>query len=139
MNKTEYNKKLEELAGKGVTMENIFPGLIFKCSWNGMADYYEVIGKTAKSLKLRKLRWETCSAAEAGEEPDGDPTYRWTKLLRDENDEPVPEKDYSKKEIINMVRVKERKDGTISFKSPNYSGDAYVRVCTSDFMQMYWG
>ena len=139
MNKTEYDEKLKELAGNDVTMENIFTGLIFRCSWWGMADYYEVVGKTAKSLKLRKIRWETCSAEDAGEEPDYDPTYRWTRIVRDEKGNTIPEKDWQSKEVINMVRVKTRKDGSIYFKSPNYSGDASVSVCTSDFMHMYWG
>ena len=85
MNKAEYDSKISELAGKPVTMDNIFIGLIFRCSWWGMADYYEVVGKTAKSLKLREIKWETCSAEDAGQEPDGDPTYRWTRIVRDKD------------------------------------------------------
>jgi len=139
MNKVEYEAKLKELEGKPVTMDNIFEGLIFKCSWGNMADYYEVIGKTAKSLKLREIRWETCSAKDAGQEPDYDPTWRWTRIVRDKDGNTVPEMRYGNQENIKMVRVKVRSDGSISFKSPNYSGDAYVSVCSQDYMHMYWG
>lgn len=139
MNKMEYNKKIEELTGQSVTMDNIFIGLIFKCSWWGMADYYEVIDKTAKSLKLREIHWSTCSAEEAGQEPDDDPTYRWTKIVRDAEGNPVPERNqFTEKEIIKTVRVKTREDGSIYFRSPNYDGGS-VAVCTSDYMHMYWG
>lgn len=140
MNKVEYDSKISELAGKPVTMDNIFIGLIFRCSWWGMADYYEVVGKTAKSLKLREIKWETCSAEDAGQEPDGDPTYRWTRIVRDKDGNPVPERNqFTKEEIIKTVRIKvSEKDGYIWFKSPNYDGSASVSVCTSDYMHMYW-
>lgn len=140
MIKEAYDKKLEELKGQNVTMENIFEGLIFRCSWWGMADYFEVVGKTAKSLKLREIKWETCSAEDAGHEPDGDLTYRWTRIVRDEKGDTVPERDqFTEEEIIKTVRVKTREDGSIYFKSPNYDGAANVGVCRGDYMHMYWG
>lgn len=140
MNKAEYDSKISELAGKPVTMDNIFIGLIFRCSWWEMADYYEVVGKTAKSLKLREIKWETCSAEDAGQKPDGDPTYRWTRIVRDKEGNPVPERNqFTKEEIIKTVRIKvSEKDGHIWFKSPNYDGAASVSVCTLDYMHMYW-
>ena len=140
MIKEAYDKKLNELKGQDVTMENIFEGLIFRCSWWGMADYFEVVGKTAKSLNLREIKWETCSAEDAGQEPDGDPTYRWTRIVRDEKGDTVPERDqFTEEEIIKTVRVKTREDGSIYFRSPNYDGAASVGVCRSDYMHMYWG
>ena len=51
MTKEAYDKKLNEMKSQEVTMENIFEGLIFRCSWWGMADYFEVVGKTAKTKK----------------------------------------------------------------------------------------
>ncbi len=139
MIKEAYDKKLEELKGQDVTMENIFEGLIFRCSWWGMADYFEVVGKTAKSLRFREIKWETCSAEDAGQEPDGDPTYRWTRIVRDEKGDTVPELDFDGKEKIKTVRVKTGEDGKIYFRSPNYDGAANVGVCRSDYMHMYWG
>lgn len=138
MIKEAYDKKLNEMKGQEVTMENIFEGLIFRCSWGGMADYFEVIGKTAKSLKLREIQWETCANPDPNDD-SFDPTYRWTRIVRDEKGDTVPELDFDGKEKIKMVRVKTRKDGSIYFRSPNYDGAASVSVCWKDYMHMYWG
>ena len=34
------------------TIDGLILGTIFKCSLGGMSDYYELIGKTLKSVKL---------------------------------------------------------------------------------------
>jgi hypothetical protein len=112
-------------------------GTIFKCSWNGMADYYELIGTTPKTVILRKIRWETCGAPEGEEQAD--PLHRWTRIVRDENGNPVPELNWQKEEKIYKKRVKQLLNGGITFNSPNYSGDAYVQICSSDYSEMYWG
>lgn len=74
------------------TIDDLILGTIFKCSWGGMSDYYELIGKTPKSVKLREIRWETCAAPE-GEELS-DPVHRWTHICRDKNGNTIPEKDW---------------------------------------------
>lgn len=112
-------------------------GTIFKCSWNGMADFYELIGITPKSVKLREIRWETCAAPEGEEQSD--PVHRWTKIIRDKEGNPVPRKDYNGKERTYTKRVIDLPRGGITFKSPNYSGEASVQICKSDYTEMYWG
>ena len=57
-----------------------------------MSDYYELIGTTPKTVKLREICWETCAAPE-GAEPSG-PVHRWTHICRDENGNTIPEKDW---------------------------------------------
>ena len=110
-------------------------GQIYKCSWNGMADYYDVIKRTDKTVTLRKLKWEICSAPEG--KSDDDPTYRWTHLVRDENGNPIQD-DYDFKKLF-QKRIIIQEDGSEIFKSPNYSGEAYVSILKSDYMRMYWG
>ena len=112
------------------TTDDLILGTIFKCSWGGMSDYYELIGKTPKSVKLREIRWETCAAPE-GEELSG-LVHRWTHICRDKNGNTIPEKDLYKR-VINL------KDGGITFRSPNYNGKASVSICTNDYTDMYWG
>ena len=112
-------------------------GTIFKCSWGGMCDYYELIGTTPKTVKLREIRWETCATPE-GAEPS-DPVHRWTHICRDENGNTIPEKDWQGYDKIYIKRVINLKDGGITFHSPNYSGKASVSICTNDYTEMYWG
>lgn len=50
-------------------------GTILSSGWNGMSDYYRVVGHTAKSLKVQKVEWETCE----GPEP-ADPVHRWCRI-----------------------------------------------------------
>ena len=111
-------------------------GTIFKCSWNGMADYFELVDVLPKSVKLRKLEWESCSAPEGFEEAD--PVHRWTRLRRDENGNYVyaqPCKYYTKR----LTTI----NGYCNFKSPNYNGNASVRPLKEGekdgYMLMYWG
>ena len=119
------------------TVNDLKIGTIFKCSWGGMSDFYELIGTSPKSVKLRKIRWTTCAAPEGEEQAD--PVHRWTRIVRDEKGNTVPEKDFSGKEIVYTKRVINLKNGGITFKSPNYGGDASVRIATSDYTEMYWG
>lgn len=113
-------------------------GTIFKCSWNGMADYYEMIGSTEKTIKLREIKWTCCSNPNPNDD-DFDPTYRWTKIVRDDKGNTVPKRDFEGNEIIYSKRIINLPNGGITFKSPNYSGDASVSICTNDYMRMYWG
>ena len=119
------------------TTADLIPGTIFKCSWGGMSDYYELIGTTPKSVKLRKIRWETCAAPE-GEEAS-DPVHRWTRICRDKDGHTIPEKDWQGNDKVYTKRVINLRKGGITFKSPNYSGDAFVSICTNDYTEMYWG
>ena len=119
------------------TTDDLTLGTIFKCSWGGMSDYYELIGTTPKTVKLREIRWETCAAPE-GAEPS-DPVHRWTHICRDENSNTIPEKDWQGYDKIYIKRVINLKDGGITFRSPNYSGKASVSICTNDYTEMYWG
>ena len=113
-------------------------GTIFKCSWNGMADYYEMIGSTEKTIKLREIKWTTCANPNPNDD-DFDPTYRWTKIVRDEKGNTVPERDWKGNEKIYSKRIINLPNGGITFKSPNYGGDASVSICTNDYMHMNWG
>lgn len=136
----DYQKKLKDLKKDYITIDDIFPGLIFRCSWWNMADYYEVVAIKGKSIKLREIDWETCSPEEAGHPGDGDPTWRWTRIKRDENGETVPVKAaFTGEEKVYTKRLKVEKDGTFTFKSPNYDGQANVKVAATDYMHMYWG
>ncbi len=119
------------------TTDDLTLGTIFKCSWGGMSDYYELIGTTPKTVKLREIRWETCAAPE-GAEPS-DPVHRWTHICRDENGNTIPEKDWQGYDKIYIKRVINLKDGGITFRSPNYSGQASIEICTNDYTEMYWG
>lgn len=119
------------------TTDDLTLGTIFKCSWGGMSDYYELIGTTPKTVKLREICWETCAAPE-GAEPS-DPVHRWTHICRDENGNTIPEKDWQGYDKISVKRVINLKDGGITFRSPNYNGKASVSICTNDYTEMYWG
>lgn len=119
------------------TIDDLILGTIFKCSWGGMSDYYELIGTTPKSVKLRKISWETCAAPE-GEELS-DPVHRWTHICRDKNGNTIPEKDWQGYDKTYVKRVINLKDGGITFRSPNYNGKAAVSICTNDYTEMYWG
>lgn len=120
------------------TIDDLEIGTIFRCSWNGMADYFQLLAKTPKSVKLIEIDWETCAPPD-GEEND-DPTYRWTRIKRDENGKAIPYVDsITGKTNICIKRIINLPKGGITFKSPNYSGDAHVSIATNDYMQMYWG
>ena len=88
------------------TIDDLILGTIFKCSWGGMSDYYELIGKTPKSVKLRKICWRT-SAPPEGAEPS-DPVHRWTCICRDENGNTIPEKETSKLYIYNKTNTNDK-------------------------------
>ena len=118
------------------TIDDLEIGTIFECSWGGMSDFYELIGKTKQSVKLREIKWLTGTGPNG--EPADDPVHRWCHIVRDEKGNAVPELDYSGKEKIYVKRVINLKSGGITFKSPNYSGDASVRITTSDYTYMYW-
>lgn len=118
-------------------MNELKTGTIFKCSWWGMADFYELIGMTEKSVKLREIRWDTCAAPEGKQESD--PEHRWTHIVRDEKGNTIPEKDFNGKEKVYTKRLVSLPDGGFTFKSPNYDGAASVKVMKSDYNEMYWG
>lgn len=81
------------------TPKDLEIGTILSNSFNGMTNYYEVIGTTEKSVKLREIRWETC-APDPGMTADGNPTYRAAHLVLDEKGNTVPELDWQGKEKI---------------------------------------
>lgn len=119
------------------TIDDLEIGTIFECSWWGMSDFYELVGKTKQSVKLAKLRWETGTGPNG--EPADDPVHRWCHIVRDETGKAVHEKDCNGNDKIYMKRVINLKSGGITFKSPNYSGDASVKIINSDYTYMYWG
>lgn len=119
------------------TIDDLKIGTIFKCSWYGMSDFYELIGKTKQSVKLAKLEWET--GAGPNGEPADDLLYRWCHIVRDADGKAVREKDYNGKDKIYMKRIINLKNGGITFKSPNYSGAAFVEITNNDYAYMYWG
>lgn len=114
------------------TIDDLELGTVFKCSWWGMADFYKLVGKTKSSVKLVELSWETCSAPE--DDNDFDPTYRWVQIKRDEKGNFIEKGDPITKRIRNLPK------GGISFKSPNYEGQATVAVCNPNKkFHFYWG
>ena len=120
------------------TIDDLKIGTIFRCSWGNMSDFYELIGKTNKSVKLRELQWETGLGPDG--KPEEDPTWRWGHIVRDEKGNVVPELDqFTGKEIIYTKRIIDLPNGGITFKSPNYDGQASVRIAESDYAHMYWG
>ena len=115
-------------------MEKIQKGMIIKCTWNGMSDFYEVIGLTEKTVTLRELYFDFCEP----QDDSNDPTYSWVKIYRDENRKPIPATDFFGKEQIHCKRLI-HKNGEVTFKSPNYNGVAKPIICESDYAKMYWG
>lgn len=114
------------------TIDDLELGIVFKCSWGGMADFYKLIGKTKSSVKLIELSWETCSAPE--NENDSDPSYRWVQIRRDEKGNFIESGSPITKRIRNLSR------GGISFNSPNYEGQATVTICNPNKkFHFYWG
>ena len=119
------------------TIADLEIGTIFKCSWWGMSDFYEVIGKTDKSVKLAELKWETGLGPNG--EVEEDPTYRWCHIVRDANGKAVRDTDFNGKPKIFTKRVIQLEDGGIAVRSPNYDGHATVQITDSDYDCMYWG
>jgi hypothetical protein len=118
--------------------EELRAGTILKCSWNGMSDFYEVIGLSKKTIYLQEIEWETCPAPE-GEEPS-DPVHRWCRIKRDDMGEPIYVKDFNGRiPKATQKRLTEREDGKVKFKSPNYSGAGWISISKSDYTEMYWG
>lgn len=61
-------------------------------SWNGMSDFYKVVGATNKSLVLQELEWTVCPFPPG----EGDPVHNNTKLVfKDGNPVFKQEYDYS--------------------------------------------
>jgi hypothetical protein len=120
------------------TIDDLEIGTIFECSWWNMSDFYELVGKTKQSVKLREIRWTTGLGPDG--KPEDDPTWRWCHIVRDEKGNVVPERDqFTGKEKVYTKRVINLPNGGITFKSPNYDGQANVRITNSDYTHMYWG
>ena len=116
-------------------VNQVLPGMVFRCSWNGMADFYEVVRTTQKSVVLKEIDWTTCSAP-AGEE-ESDPVHRWAKLKRNADGSFIYVKDYNGEVRTYTKRLHVNpKTGNMWFKSPNYGGAASVHLNTSDYMEM---
>lgn len=109
-------------------------GAYIQSSWNGMSDFYQVVGSSPKSIILQEVNWVT----EA--DPNGDPTYRQAKM-----DFIDGQPNYIGK--LKRCMVATNSDGTLRIKkSPNYNGCGTVKVCALNNeeaqkvrVSQYWG
>lgn len=106
-------------------------GMILKDSWNGMANFFEVVSISAKSIQVVELKWETCAPDDPS---DVDPTTRCVRLKTDENGNFVP-KGKAMRKIL-----KPTKEGHLHLSSIAWNG-GYIGEMENphDKMIFYWG
>lgn len=113
-------------------------GTILADWWNGMADFYQVISTTNKSVKLRKIEWETCAPDEKDE--DFDPTHRTARIKLGDDGDVIPEKDWQGNNKIIRKMVKFCKDGGFYIPTAwNACGSMKIVTDLKKKYSFYWG
>lgn len=107
-------------------------GKYLQCSWNGMSDFYKVVGYSYKSVVVQEVNWVVVEAE--------NPTSMIAKIDFINN-----EPNFIKKP--HRCMVDKTADGYIKIKkSPNYDGCASVKICALNDeeakrvrVSQYWG
>lgn len=115
-------------------MEKIQKGMIIRCDLNGLADFYEVVEVTNETVTLAMLFFEFCKSQDG----KNDPAYSWVKIYRDNDGRPIHASDCVGGKSIHRKKLTYKKNGQVTFRSPNYGGRAKISVCESDFQKIYW-
>ena len=116
-----------------MNINEIKVGTVLMESWNGMAEFYEVIKKTEKSVTVVQLVWDTTTPPENGAV---DTAHNWVAIKRDGDGKFVRQvgKNTFTKKFINV------KGENGSVKGITYNG-TWLHICENPLskFRFYWG